>query len=131
MQSGDWTGPPVAAMYMAGFTHTNSPQDAPPGPGPAHQRQSGFATGLRLHRGRLIGNVGSFIQVTGDPVGGTAFLDASDVRYADTFKLFGQDTIWGIDVNNTPDGRRSMEYDAIVRLAANLLDDRARIWRRP
>ena len=32
MQSGDWTGPPVAAMYMAGFTHTNSPQDALPPP---------------------------------------------------------------------------------------------------
>src|SRR6516164_6144201 len=30
---GDWTGPPVAAMYMAGFTHTESPQDSPPAPG--------------------------------------------------------------------------------------------------
>ena len=29
-------------------------------------------------------------------------LDASDVRYADTLKLFGKDTIWGIDANNTP-----------------------------
>ena len=29
-------------------------------------------------------------------------MDASDVRYADTFKLFGKDTIWGIDANNTP-----------------------------
>jgi hypothetical protein len=29
-------------------------------------------------------------------------LDASEVRYADTLKLFGKDTIWGIDVNNTP-----------------------------
>ena len=30
---GDWKGPPIAAMYMAGFTHTQSPQDAPPAPG--------------------------------------------------------------------------------------------------
>ena len=22
---GDWQGPPIAAMYIAGFTHTNSP----------------------------------------------------------------------------------------------------------
>ena len=29
-------------------------------------------------------------------------MDASDVRYADTLKLFGKDTIWGIDANNTP-----------------------------
>jgi hypothetical protein len=99
---GDWKGPPIAAMYMAGFTHTNSPQDAPPAPGLrtndnlASQQVSGFIAG------QLFGNVGSFIQVTGNPVTGTAFLDASDIRYADTFKLFGKDTIWGIDANNTP-----------------------------
>ena len=29
-------------------------------------------------------------------------LDASDLRYADTIKLFGQDTIWGLDANNAP-----------------------------
>jgi len=105
MQSGDWTGPPVAAMYMAGFTHTNSDQDAPPAPGLhtndnlVSQQVSGFIAG------RLIGNVGSFIQITGAPSSGApnnVFVDASDVRYADTLKLFGQDTIWGIDVNNTP-----------------------------
>ena len=29
-------------------------------------------------------------------------LDSSDLRYADTIKLFGQDTIWGLDANNSP-----------------------------
>jgi hypothetical protein len=100
LQGGDWQGPPIAALYMAGGTHTNSPQDAPPAPGlrandnVVSQQVSGFIAG------QLYGNLGSFIQVTGDPVGGTA--DASDVRYADTMKLFGQSTIWGIDANNTP-----------------------------
>jgi hypothetical protein len=99
---GDWQGPPLSAMYMAGFTHTSSSQDAPPDPGLrtndnlVSQQISGFIAG------HLIGNVGSFIQVTGNPVAGTIALDASDIRYADTFKLFGQDTIWGIDANNTP-----------------------------
>ena len=102
MGGGDWKGPPLAAMYMAGFTHTNSPQDSPPAPGLrtndnlVSQQVSGFVAG------QLYGNLGSFIQVTGDPVGGTIGLDASDVRYADTFKLFGKDTIWGIDANNAP-----------------------------
>ena len=102
LQGGDWQGPPIAAMYMAGFTHTNSPQDAPPAPGLrtndnlVSQQVSGFVAG------RLYGNLGSFIQVTGDPTFGGVSLDASDVRYADTFKLFGQDTIWGIDANNAP-----------------------------
>jgi len=100
---GDWKGPPVAMMYMPTFTHTQSDQDAPPAPGLhtnnniVSQQISGFIAG------QLIGNLGSFIQITGDPtVNGTAFVDASDVRYADTLKLFGKDTIWGIDANNTP-----------------------------
>src|SRR5271166_1730159 len=102
LQGGDWNGPPLSAMYMAGFTHTNSAQDSPPAPGlrtndnVVSQQISGFIAG------RLYGNLGSFIQVTGNPVAGTVALDASDVRYADTFKLFGQDTIWGLDANNTP-----------------------------
>src|SRR5215472_7743266 len=102
MGGGDWKGVPIAAMYMPSFTHTQSPQDAPPAPGLhtndnlVSQQISGFIAG------QLVGNVGSFIQVTGDPVGGTASLDASDIRYADTTKLFGQDLIWGLDANNSP-----------------------------
>ena len=107
MQGGDWQGPPLSAFYMAGFTHTNSPQDSPPAPGThtndnlVSQQVSGFIAG------RLYGNLGSFIQITGNPTPGygvenNVFLDASDVRYADTLKLFDKDTIWGIDVNNTP-----------------------------
>ncbi|MGA8445018.1 MAG: hypothetical protein WB766_07480 [Roseiarcus sp.] len=100
---GDWKGPPVAMMYMPSFTHTQSNQDSPPAPGLhtndnlVSQQVSGFIAG------QLYGNVGSFIQITGDPtVANTAFVDASDVRYADTLTLFGKDTIWGIDANNTP-----------------------------
>ncbi len=122
LQGGDWQGPPIAAMYVAGFTHTAAPYDytangatlagiwgtqnplatAIQTPGLktndnlVSQQVSGYVAG------RLIGNLGSFIQVTGDPVGGTAFLDGSDIRYADTFKLFEKDFIWGIDANNTP-----------------------------
>ena len=47
--------------------------------------------------GQLYGNLGSFIQVTGDPTFGGVSLNSSDLRYADTMKLFGQDAIWGID----------------------------------
>jgi hypothetical protein len=104
---GGWQGPPVTAMYMPSFTHTRSDQDAPPAPGLhtndnlVSQQVSGFIAG------QLYGNLGSFIQVTGNPTPGygvenTVFLDASDVRYADTLTLFGKGMIWGIDANNTP-----------------------------
>ncbi len=102
MQGGDWSGPPVAAMYMAGFTHTAAAQDAPPTPS-LHTNNNLVSQQVSVFlAGKLIGNLGSFIQVTDDPVGQTFGLDASDVRYADTLKLFGEDTIWGIDANNTP-----------------------------
>jgi len=100
---GDWQGPPVAMMYMPSFTHTQSNQDAPPAPGLhtndnlVSQQVSGFVAG------QLYGNVGSFIQITGDPtVADAVFVDASDVRYADTLTLFGKGIVWGIDANNTP-----------------------------
>ncbi len=102
LRGGDWNGPPLAAFYMAGFTHTNAPQDAPPAPGLhmndnlVSQQVSGFVAG------QLYGNLGSFIQVTGNPVAGTVGLDASDIRYADTLNLFGKNAVWGIDANNTP-----------------------------
>jgi hypothetical protein len=90
MGGGEWKGVPVAAMYMPSFAHTQSPQDSPPVPGLhtndnlVSQQISGFVAG------QLYGNLGSFIQVTGNPIAGTAFLDASDIRYADTTKLFGR-----------------------------------------
>jgi hypothetical protein len=117
LQSGDWNGPPIAAMYMLGFTHSQSPYDgtaydaaagnlpagavgAPPGlhvnDNLASQQVSAFLAG------KLYGNLGSFIQVTANPVNGGVVLDSSDLRYADTLKLFGQDTIWGLDANNSP-----------------------------
>ena len=124
LQGGNWQGPPIAAFYMTGFTHTKAPQDAPPAPGLhtndnlVSQQAPGFIAG------RLADNLGSFIQITGDPVGGTAFLDLSDIRYADTLKLFGKDTIWGIDANNSPTVEDPVEHDASVRLASYFLDDR-------
>jgi hypothetical protein len=51
LRGGDWKGPPIAAMYMAGFTHTKSSQDAPPALGLhtnnnlTSQQVSGFIAG--------------------------------------------------------------------------------------
>jgi hypothetical protein len=42
------------------------------------------------------------IQGTHDRATEHTFLDNSDVRYADTAKLFGLDFIYGVDVNNNP-----------------------------
>lgn len=102
LQGGNWQGPPIAAFYQTGFTHTRATQDAPPAPGLrtndnlVSQQLSGFIAG------RLYENLGSFIQITGDPVHGTVFLDSSDLRYADSIKILEQETVLGLDVNNSP-----------------------------
>ena len=102
LQGGNWQGPPIAAFYQTGATHTRAPQDAPPAPGLrtndnlTSQQVSGFIAG------RLYENLGSFIQVTGDPVHGAVFLDSSDLRYADSIKILEQETVLGLDVNNSP-----------------------------
>ena len=94
---------PLAAMLMPGFTHTQSKQDSSPD-------QQGLKTNDNLVTqqvtgflaGEIYGNLGSFIQVSGNPVTGQVWFDGSDARYADSFQLFGQNAYYGIDVNNTP-----------------------------
>lgn len=103
LQGGDPKIPPIAAMLMPSFTHTQSPLDAGTQP-PGLKTNDNFVTQqvTGFYAGRVYGNVGAFIQVSGDPVGGAVWFDASDVRYVDSFKLFGADAFWGVTVNNTP-----------------------------
>ncbi len=102
LPGGDTKIPPIAALLQEGFTHTQSAQDTPPSPGTrtndnlVTQQITGF------YAGQVYGNLGAFIQVTGDPVTGQVNLDQSDIRYVDSFKLFDRDAYWGIDVNNSP-----------------------------
>jgi hypothetical protein len=103
LQGGDSKLPPIAAMIMPGFTHTQAPYDPttqPAGLKTNDNLVTQQVTGLLA--GQIYGNVGSFIQVSGNPVTGQTWFDASDVRYVDTFKLFGADAYFGVTVNNTP-----------------------------
>jgi hypothetical protein len=102
MQGGDSALPPLAAMLMPGFTQTRSKQDQPPPPGLKTNDNLATQQATALYAGRIYGNLGAFIQVSGNPVTGQVWFDGSDVRYVEPFKLFGQDAFFGIDVNNTP-----------------------------
>ena len=127
MGGGDWKGPPISAMYMAGFTHTQSPQDAPPAPGLhtndnlVSQQVSGFIAG------QLYGNLGSFIQITGDPVGGTV----GSGRLRRPLRRYAQAVRQGHDLGHRrqqyADRGRPLEHDAFMGVAADLLDNRAGI----
>ncbi len=87
-------------MVMPGFTHTRSAQDSPPSPG--LRTNDNFATqqATGLYAGRIYGNLGGFIQVSGDPIPRGA--PRRTPATSPPFKLFGQNGFWGIAVNNTP-----------------------------
>ena len=103
LQGGDTKLPPVSGMIMPTFTHTQASQD-PGSQTPGTKTNNNLVTQqiTGFYAGQVYGNLGAFIQVTGNPVTGQIALDASDARYVDTFKVFGKDALWGVTVNNTP-----------------------------
>jgi len=111
LQGGDPKLPPIAAMMTAGFTHTAAPYDSPastnsqatpPPPGLRRNDNLVMQQVTGIFGGQIYGDLGAFIQLSGDPTNGDVWFDASDVRYVDQFKLFGADTFLGVTVNNTP-----------------------------
>ena len=102
LEGGDAKLPPLAAMLMPGYTHTKSAQDSPPAPGLRTNDNVALQQVTGLYAGKVYGDLGAFVQVSLNPVTQQLWFDGSDVRYTKSFKLFGQDTVFGIDANNTP-----------------------------
>ena len=130
LTGGDWQGPP-SAFYQIGGTRQTAPYDYT-AQGLAAAQQNGLANPqanaapAELHTnanltsqqvsvfvaGKLYENLGAFIRRRSRPDLRRSRRPStqSDVRYADTATWFGKDTIWGIDVNNSADGRGSVEH---------------------
>ena len=99
--------PPLAAMILPTFTRTNVRQDTPPtnpnGYPIAHTNDNLVMQQASLfYGGQIYGNLGAFIQGTYDKASQHTYLDNTDIRYADTTKLFSLDVLYGVDVNNGP-----------------------------
>ena len=99
---GDSKLPPIAAMVLPTFTHTQAPQDSPPAPHTGVNDNLVLQQASVFYGGQIYGNLGAFVQTTYDRLSGRFFLDNTDIRYTDTIKLFDQDAILGITLNNTP-----------------------------
>jgi hypothetical protein len=93
---------PVAAMIMAGYTHTETGQN--PAPSPHDNANDNFDINQisGFVAGRITDDVGIFSQVTYDGVGRSAAIDNVDIRAAHDFVIARTDAILGIDVNNNP-----------------------------
>jgi len=92
----------LAIMLLPTFTHTQKNQDAPPAPGTFTNNNLVLQQASIFYGGKIYGNLGAFVQGTYDRASGHVFLDNTDIRYADTTKLFGHDFLYGFTFNNTP-----------------------------
>jgi hypothetical protein len=97
-----WT-PPVAMMVQASHTEQKGLSnrvdpfaDMPDAKTNLPQQASLF------YGGRIVDNLGAFVQVTYDGVGNTAFLDNTDIRYTYFSRLAGKNLVLGLTLNNNP-----------------------------
>jgi hypothetical protein len=102
--------PPLAGMAQLSFTHTNKAQ--PRGFVDDNWATHVTSTGNNIlnlpqqasifYGGKIFGNIGGFVQGSFDGVSKNAFLDMTDLRYADNTTLMGKNLMYGITVNNGP-----------------------------
>jgi hypothetical protein len=88
---------PLSVLFDTSFTSLRSPEPA------AQNGSFEFPQQASLFlAGAWATHVGSFVQVTYSSVGNHFSWDNSDIRYANSTKLFKKDLAFGITLNNNP-----------------------------
>ena len=105
--------PPIAMMAIAGYTHTQSPQDPTGSPYKANDNVVASPISV-FYGGAITEHIGAFAQLTyngapfgmPDPTDPYATFqwswDNTDIRYANTGRLGNMDVVYGITANNSP-----------------------------
>jgi hypothetical protein len=92
---------PVAAMAVASFTHTRTDQD----PAPEHLSKNDNLTldeAAVFIAGGLGQHLGAFAEITYEGIDKHFTWDNLDVRAVTTGHLFGEETTFGLSLNNSP-----------------------------
>ncbi|MFX1554634.1 MAG: hypothetical protein ACFFBV_11965 [Promethearchaeota archaeon] len=55
-----------------------------------------------FYGGKIIDNIGGFVQVTYDGVGNDVLVDLTDIRYGNDTSVWGTNLIYGLTLNNAP-----------------------------
>jgi hypothetical protein len=96
--------PPVAAMEVNSFTHTQAPQYG--GAATHYAANDNFAVdGGSLFYGGAIASdlgLGAFAQMTYDHIGNAASWDNTDIRWAHATTLLDSEIVYGVSLNNNP-----------------------------
>ncbi len=94
---------PLSGMVVAGYSALNNQNgSADPATDFAHDRSAQLQAISLFTGGKIVDNLGAFVQWTYDPVASHSSLDNAEIRYADSGKLFGADTVYGLTLNNNP-----------------------------
>jgi hypothetical protein len=99
---GDAGLPPIAAMTIFSFTHTEAPQAGGAAPHYAANDNPAFEVFSLFYGGAITDNIGMFGQVTYDNVAGRLGWDNTDIRWAKAFDLDGTELLTGVSLNNNP-----------------------------
>ena len=93
--------PPLSVMLIPSYTRTEQDQ---PGANPHLGPNDNFIfqTGSLFYGGAITSNIGAFIQATYDNVPRRIHWDNTDVRFAQSTTIGGNETIFGVTVNNNP-----------------------------
>ena len=94
---------PIAGMTIPNFTHINKKLDPADTPKGFNSNDNTFdeATSV-FFGGQIYCNFGAFSQGTYERPGSSWFLDNTDIRYANKFKLGETDVVYGVTANNNP-----------------------------
>ncbi len=93
---------PLAAMVMAGFTHTEADIVPPPTPHTNYNDNFNINQISVFVAGRVTDYLGGFAQITYDGVGHATAIDNVDLRLVHDFVIAKTDVILGLSVNNNP-----------------------------
>jgi len=97
---GQNTAPPIAAIVSASFTETQA--DRTPLPHFSANDNVAVNSVFLAYAGKIAGGVGTFAEMTYDPVREKYAVSRIDIRRAFTGAVGGTDVVYGIDVSNRP-----------------------------
>jgi len=99
--SGQSDLPPLAAMVIPSYTHFNQGQ---PGANPGFGPNDNFMvqTASLFYGGAIAPHVGAFIQGTYDNVPNKIHWDNTDIRYAQSANVYGDEVVYGVSLSNNP-----------------------------
>ncbi len=96
--------PPISAMIVGSYTHTDKDQDPAGFEQPGYSKNDNFTfdEASLFYAGRIYGQVGALSQLTYDGFADSIALDNTDIRYADNIDIMDYPVTYGISLNNSP-----------------------------